>query len=44
MRVTASVRTQGRVVIPAHVRRELNLEKDDLVELEVQPIGEIDGA
>jgi AbrB family looped-hinge helix DNA binding protein len=38
MRLTAPVRTQGRVVIPAHVRDKLEIEPDDLVELEVEPV------
>lgn len=39
MRLTAPVRTEGRVVIPSHVRDELGLEPDDLVEIEVKAVG-----
>ena len=33
---------QGRVTIPAEVRRNLNLEKGDYVVIDVEPLGELD--
>jgi len=38
MRSTVRVNTNGRVVVPSHVRKELGVEHGDLVEIEVQPV------
>lgn len=40
MRVTVPLRSDGRIVIPHAVRRELNLEYGDLVELRLRRVTE----
>ena len=38
MRSTVPVQREGRVAIPAPVRREMGIERGDLVEIEIQPV------
>ena len=42
MHVTVPIRQNGRIVIPAAVREELNLTNGDLVELQIQDIADGD--
>ncbi|WP_420841105.1 AbrB/MazE/SpoVT family DNA-binding domain-containing protein [Halorutilus salinus] len=42
MRSTVRVNTNGRVVVPSHVRDELGVEHGDLVEIDVRPISKND--
>lgn len=39
MRSTVPVQDAGRVSIPAHIRRRLDVERGDLVEIVVKPVG-----
>jgi AbrB family looped-hinge helix DNA binding protein len=41
MRATVPIRSNGRLVIPSPIRRELNLNNGDLVEINVQPVEEV---
>lgn len=36
---TAQVRKEGRVTIPATVRRQLELEQGDIIRISIEPVG-----
>lgn len=39
MRTTAKIYNEGRITIPAPIRRALDVEDGDLVEVDVRPAG-----
>jgi len=38
MRMTAQLIANGKVTVPSHIRRELDIEDGDLVEIDVRPV------
>lgn len=43
MRSTVRLNTNGRVVVPHPIREELGVDRGDLVEIEVRPVGDEEG-
>lgn len=42
MRTTLPIRSNGRIVVPSHIRSQLEVEDGDLVEIDVTPIEQVD--
>lgn len=43
MRMTSRLFNNGKVTVPAQIRRALDIEDGDLVEIDVRPVKEVNG-